>query len=57
MQRRHFELIAETVRVRLVDLSKVERQIVAEAFADSCGGTNPLFDRGRFLRACGCQEA
>jgi hypothetical protein len=57
MQKRHFELIAEI-------LSKSEKWASNEAevaflqhivcnFADELAKTNPLFNRNRFVKACG----
>ena len=64
MQRRHFELIAETLRGELdhaSDLTDRQDRIdtvvnVAEAFADKLASMNPNFDLARFLRACGVES-
>jgi hypothetical protein len=61
MTRNDFELIARTIR----DLQKPQygylkdstRERVAEAFADMAAGTNPNFNRARFLEACGVRSA
>lgn len=56
MQHRHFATIATIIRTRLYgDLTKEQRNIVAEAFADALPATNPNFDRRRFLLACGIE--
>ena len=47
MSRKDFELIATTIK------SLPNRDQNAVAFADALRSTNPLFDRDRFLRACG----
>ncbi len=53
MQHRHFATVATIIRTRLYgDLTKAQRNIVAEAFADALPATNPNFDRARFLAAC-----
>lgn len=60
LQRRHFELIAETIRSIEVNVSGVSRQVLirtlAERFADRLKGTNQYFDREKFIRACGVYE-
>lgn len=50
MTRKHFELIAATVRT--LPLSYEERALVAAAFAERLASQNARFDRARFLRAC-----
>lgn len=57
MQRRHFEMIANSVRMLYGDLTKAQRQLVAERFADDLTRTNPNFNRARFLKACGVEES
>ena len=54
MQRKHFELIAETVR-DMPNANTTERRNIAQWFADKLASTNPNFDRARFLRACGVE--
>ena len=49
MTRRDFELIAATIAA----MAAFDRQFCARAFANALAGTNPQFDRDRFLRACG----
>lgn len=54
-QHRHFCFIADVIKAmpsRAASL-RTQKRSVALAFADACGGTNPRFDRERFLRACG----
>jgi hypothetical protein len=66
MQRRHFELIAATVRslqsIPGADESAdyatgydTARADIATQFANRLAGENPRFDRARFLAACGVQ--
>lgn len=50
MTRKDYELIAATIREIPAFPSK---RIVAEEFATALAGTNPRFDRDRFLKACG----
>lgn len=60
MERRHFELIAETLR----DLRPVDNDVIGYAaraqwedtvtgFANALRTTNPLLDADRFTAACG----
>lgn len=50
MQKRHFEIIAATIR----SLSDAEmRRTAAYVFADRLASTNAKFKRGTFLEACG----
>lgn len=64
MQRRHFELIAETLRAAL-EAEGAQRNVrtprhalnaLAYDFADALAATNPNFNRARFLRACGVDD-
>lgn len=61
MQRRHFELIAETIASvddseRYADSVHPEaKRTFAYAFANKLRATNPNFNRDRFLRACGVE--
>jgi predicted oxidoreductase len=55
MQRRHFELIAATIKGLPSDVYGCEQ--VAKAFADALRAENPRFDRARFLTACGIEES
>lgn len=50
MQHRHFATVAAIVRG--MDDADIRRH-TAEHFARELLATNPNFDRGRFLRACG----
>lgn len=54
MQHRHFATIATIIRNYGFDGSP-GRTILANHFADELAGTNPNFDRGRFLRASGVE--
>lgn len=57
MQRRHFELIAETI-AQLSSLymdepiTRKQQRAIAERFSNALYNTNPQFNRDRFLRAC-----
>ncbi len=57
MSRKHFIAIAAAIlENRKSTSSKADRDVVdmmANAIADVCAGTNGQFDRSRFLRACG----
>jgi hypothetical protein len=55
MQRRHYELIAEVIATApFVSVrGPLDRDTLAQHFADRLAQTNPKFDRARFLRACG----
>lgn len=59
MSRKHFEKIAETLRIRLQVESlggESARQAISciiRALADDFASFNPNFDRNRFLSACG----
>lgn len=65
MQRRHFELIAESLKKSSHHfsnsasgpwtMSEASRR-VCEDLADALGGTNPQFNRARFLKACGVSD-
>ncbi len=55
LEHRHFSFIAATIKA-MPDHApslRTQKRSVALAFADACAGTNPRFDRARFLRACG----
>ena len=64
MQRRHFELIAETIkRARFAPnvspfqgISEKDHELIAREFSQSLHATNPNFNRARFLRACGVED-
>jgi hypothetical protein len=51
MTRKDFVLIAATIKA--LAISPEDRVLVAEDFAYALGNTNPNFNRGRFLTACG----
>lgn len=54
MSRKHFVLIAETIRgLRFPVAPEVTRRIVAEQFAKALATTNPGFNRDRFFTAAG----
>ena len=54
MTRRDFELIARVLRETTngPDMPEPLREHIARTFANELAGTNPRFDRVRFLRAC-----
>lgn len=54
-QRRHFQFIADTLLIDLAHEPEI-RTMVAQTFARRLAGTNPQFDRGRFLKACGVED-
>ncbi len=66
LQRRHFELIAETLRhVKEPTLGQTRGEIEAAhvqwsrtvgAFLGACEASNPNFNRARFLKACGVAD-
>lgn len=61
MQRRHFELIAETLAASKPAILRDRKAYnawleVLNAFADMLASTNRNFDRARFLRACGVES-
>jgi hypothetical protein len=63
MQRRHFELIAETIKEMVDDYANEPDhpyrdmgRVVAVRFASKLKSTNPQFNRDRFLRACGVED-
>lgn len=56
MSRQDFELIARTVKLTYGTVTKAERNEIAVQFADALAGTNPRFNRPRFLAACGVPE-
>lgn len=55
MSRKDYELIARTIKMLYGDLAKADRDLVANRFAEALVGTNPLFNRKRFLAACGTE--
>jgi len=50
-QRRHYELIARTIR-ELNFGGVLDKQEIAREFANALQGTNPHFDRAKFIEAC-----
>ena len=57
MTRKHFNAIAEEISEIRAGLESREAldalDRTADAVANVCAETNPRFDKGRFLRACG----
>jgi hypothetical protein len=53
MQRRHFQLIADTIAT--LDVDEATRARVARQFARSLEPTNGGFQPGRFYEACGLE--
>ena len=52
LQHRHFATIAAIIREAHV----ADQEGMAHHFARLLRGTNPKFDRARFLRACGLED-
>ena len=50
-QHRHFVCIAEIIAAARGKFGKDDTRIIAEHFADGLRGTNPSFDRQRFVSA------
>lgn len=63
MTRQHFALIAEVIAERRTvahnydDVVYDELDRISKAFASALASTNPNFNRARFLRACGVDDA
>lgn len=55
MTKRDFELIARVLKTWRDDFGAKRALGVAQDFADELQGTNPQFDRARFLKACGVE--
>jgi hypothetical protein len=55
MTHQHFRFIAEVIRKMPTHAATLRTQQVstANSFADALDATNPMFDRTRFLAACG----
>ena len=56
MSRKDFELIAATfldIAGEIQPSEELFRTFMARRMAEALATTNPLFDRGRFLKACG----
>ena len=51
---KYLKLICETIST--LELDETERKIVAESFASALEGTNPGFDRDRFIQECEPKE-
>jgi hypothetical protein len=49
LQHRHFSFIAAVI----AEMPKTQRPEIADRFATACAGSNPRFDRRRFMTACG----
>jgi hypothetical protein len=56
MTKQDFELIARILRTHRDDFGRKRLERVAQDFADDLQGTNPQFDRARFLKACGVED-
>jgi hypothetical protein len=56
MTRQHFQFIADVIRESNPPFKGTSKQIIreqmAEEFANELAGTNPNFDRVRFMAAC-----
>jgi hypothetical protein len=56
MTRKDYQLIANAINELVSDFGKGETvaiSLVADTLADALTATNPLFNRARFLTACG----
>jgi hypothetical protein len=55
LEHRHFAFIAGVIAAMPDHAAslRAHKRSTALAFADACGGTNPRFNRERFLAACG----
>lgn len=56
MQHRHFATVATIIREMgegAMPVSRAVHEMIAHHFAHRLSGTNPKFDRRRFLLACG----
>ncbi len=63
IQRKHFELIAQTIKefdqfshAFPLGIAENIQADVAKRFASKLKLTNPQFDRARFLKACGVED-
>jgi hypothetical protein len=57
MTRKHFQLIAETIRELKLQQERLmsadsQREVIAKAFAEALRSTNSNFDAERFVSAC-----
>lgn len=52
-EHRHFATVAAIIKDMDGEDFEGLRGTIARRFADELAGTNPRFDRSRFLRACG----
>lgn len=55
LEHRHFAFIAATI-ADLHSIKEKDRTWVADFFAEKLSGTNPRFDRARFLSACNAAD-
>ena len=57
MQRRHFEIIADTFKSAIAGTPNEDQRkgvkFAIKLFAAQLAATNPKFDKERFLEACG----
>ena len=56
MTRKDFKLIARVVKGLDVIVIKSQQVLIADDFANMLSDTNPLFDRDKFLKACGVKN-
>lgn len=57
MEHRHFATVAAVIRrATFHGFNQEEQRRMADQFAHELAGTNPKFDRARFLRACGVES-
>ncbi len=59
MTRKHFEALAHELKIQKpeTDLGRAQWEYDCRAVANACAASNGRFDRGRFLRACGVEDA
>jgi hypothetical protein len=58
LEHRHFAFIAAVIAAMPDHAAtlRAQKRSVALAFGDACSRTNPRFDYGRFMRACGVEQ-
>lgn len=57
MTRQHFAFIAETIKDLRQSMTAGTHIVCARTFAAELSRTNALFNREKFLRACGVADA
>jgi hypothetical protein len=56
LTKKHFEKIAEVISNHLNEGSGLEAEHIADDLSSYFAEDNPLFDRARFLKACGIKR-